>query len=322
MISSSTSCIRDDGEDQEEVRTTHYYIWLPFVPAIIAILTKLPGVLWKNILERGMMKNLVEDMDEDGSKTAKRFLRVLRRGKTSAAQTKIYNFGFAFCEVLNLIVIVISLSIMNSLFNSEFVGYGVNVHTFNSFVYNPKLPQRTNPLADPMCHLFPTEVSCTVKTGGIGGNTDKDNTICLLPNNAFYQYYFLIVWFWWMGLIFIASLGFVYRLIQILVPQFGRMRLVAMFDSLGIDPKSLDQLGEMELSTWETFLLTRLVRNLKGSQVTKLFEALEKEGMKKKNDEEEEEEEEEEGQTLLNHEEEREQNSTEMTTVVIENVTD
>jgi len=133
------------------------------------------------------------------------------------------------------------------------------------------------------------------------------------------------------------------------------MRLAAMFDSLGIHPKSLDQLGKMELSTWETFLLTRLVRNLKGSQVdcvlncytqpggckylgcsilqipvlgfhetcfyqvTKLFEALEKEGKKKNDDDEEEEEEE--AQTLINHEE-REQNSTEMTTVVIENVTD
>ena len=55
-------------------------------------------------------------------------------------------------------------------------------------------------------------------------------------------------------------------------------------------------------------------------QVTKLFEALDKEGMKKKTEEEVEEEEEEEGQTLINHED-GEQNNTEMT-VVIDNVTD
>jgi len=95
------------------------------------------------------------------------------------------------------------------------------------------------------------------------------------------------------------------------------MRLVAMFDSLGLHPKLLDQLGEMKLSSWETFLLTRLVRNLKGSQVTKLFEALDKEEMRKKTEEEEEEEE---GQTLIDHEN-GEQNNTEMT-VVIDNVTD
>lgn len=53
-------------------------------------------------------------------------------------------------------------------------------------------------------------------------------------------------------------------------------------------------------------------------QVTKLFEALDKEGMRKKTDDEEENEEE--GQTLINHED-LEQNNTEMT-VVIDNVTD
>ena len=52
--------------------------------------------------------------------------------------------------------------------------------------------------------------------------------------------------------------------------------------------------------------------------MTKLFEALDKEGMRKKTDDEEENEEE--GQTLINHED-LEQNNTEMT-VVIDNVTD
>ena len=77
-LSSSTSCISEDegGEDQDKIRTTHYYIWLPFVLAIIATMTKLPWILWKNVLERGLMKKLVADMDQDGSKTAKRILQV------------------------------------------------------------------------------------------------------------------------------------------------------------------------------------------------------------------------------------------------------
>merc|ERR1712130_361834 len=124
------------------------------------------------------------------------------------------------------------------------------------------------------CHVFPTEVSCTVKTGGIGGNANADNILCLLPNNVFYQYYFLILWWWWVVLIFIACLGLVYRLVQILLPQFGRVRLAGMFASLGVLPESMDKVAKMNLSTWETFLLIRLVRNLKGSQVTTLFAAL------------------------------------------------
>ena len=46
-----------------------------------------------------------------------------------------------------------------------------------------------------------------------------------------------------------------------------RMRLAAMFDSLGVSPWFLGQVDNLQLSTWETFLLIRLVRNLKGSQV-------------------------------------------------------
>merc|ERR1712010_138152 len=96
---------------------------------------------------------------------------------------------------------------------------------------------------------------------------------CLLPNNVFYQYYFLIVWWWWVALIFITCLALVYRLVQILLPQFGRMRLEAMFATLGIDNGSLIKVDKMKLSPSQTFLLTRLVGNLKGSQVSKLFDA-------------------------------------------------
>jgi hypothetical protein len=250
------------------------------------------------------MKKLVKDMDEDGSKTAKRFHKVLmgkgkQKGKTSSVQAMIYNFGFAFCEVLTLVAILVSQSMLNSLFNNEYASYGVNVQSYNS------LPERTSQ-ANPMCHLFPTEVSCTVKTGGIGGNANKENILCLLPNNVFYQYYFLILWWWWVVLIFITCLGLVYRLVQILLPQFGRMRLEVMLNSLGVDSNALDKVDKMKLSTWETFLLIRLVGNLKGSQVSTLFGALDKDGQiqDRQNGEE--------GQTLINHGE-----NTEMTSIVV-----
>jgi len=277
-LSSSTSCISEDegGEDQDKIRTTHYYIWLPFVLAIIATMTKLPWILWKNVLERGLMKKLVADMDQDGSKTAKRILQVVTRGRTNSMPAIVYNFGFAFCEVLNLVVILVSQSILNSLFNDEYASYGINVQSYNSFVPNPNLPELTSP-ANPMCHLFPTEVSCSVKTGGIGGNANKQNILCLLPNNVFYQYYFLIVWWWWVVLIFITCLGLVYRLVQIILPQFGRMQLNAILDTLGVGYKYRQLMDGRKLRPWEIFLLKRLVRNLKGSQVVKLFEAMDQE---------------------------------------------
>jgi len=82
-----------------------------------------------------------------------------------------------------------------------------------------------------------------------------------------------------------------------------------MFASLGVLPESMDKVAKMNLSTWETFLLIRLVRNLKGSQVTTLFAALDKDGQVQDDHNAEE------GQTLLNHEE-RDGNGIEMPTIV------
>ena len=45
------------------------------------------------------------------------------------------------------------------------------------------------------------------------------------------------------------------------------MRLEAKFATLGVDNGSLEKVDKMNLSTSQTFLLTRLVGNLKGSQV-------------------------------------------------------
>ena len=46
-----------------------------------------------------------------------------------------------------------------------------------------------------------------------------------------------------------------------------RLQLNAMWDAMGIPEKYGKQMAGMKLRPWETFLLKRLVRNLKGSQV-------------------------------------------------------
>merc|ERR550525_1641977 len=268
-ISTDASCINKDEVDAngDKIRTTHYYIWLPFV---LAIITKLPWILWKNVLERGLMKKLVADMDDDGSKTAQRILGVVK-GNNSSMHARIYNFGFFVCEILNIVVVIVSMSILNALLNGEFSSYGTNVQTYMSFETNPNLPEQESP-ANPMCHLFPTEVSCNMKSGGITGGANKNNILCLLPNNVFYQYFFLILWWWYVVLLSISCVGLVFRLLQIFLPKFGRMQLNSMLGAMGL---SENQLRKEKLTTSATFLLLRLVRNLKGSQVIKLFEAME-----------------------------------------------
>merc|ERR1719150_1302927 len=213
---------------------------------------------------------LVADMDDDGSKTAQRILGVVK-GNNSSMHARIYNFGFFVCEILNLAVVAISISILNALLNGEFSSYGTNVQTYMSFEKNPNLPEQESP-ANPMCHLFPTEVSCNVRSGGITGGDNKENVLCLLPNNVFYQYFFLILWWWYVVLLSISCVGLMFRLLQIFLPKFGRMQLNSMLGAMGL---SENHLRKEKLTTSATFLLLRLVRNLKGSQVIKLFEAME-----------------------------------------------
>merc|ERR1712088_833056 len=44
---------------------------------------------------------------------------------------------------------------------------------------------------DPMCELFPTEVSCYIRIGATTGGIDASNYLRILNNNIFNQKYFL-----------------------------------------------------------------------------------------------------------------------------------
>ena len=78
-----------------------------------------------------------------------------------------------------------------------------------------------------MCELFPTEVSCIVRTGGINGGVEQVNHLCILQNNLFNQKYFFVLWIWWMFLLGVTVLGVTYRVTRILLKPFSRQVLTA-----------------------------------------------------------------------------------------------
>ena len=73
-----------------------------------------------------------------------------------------------------------------------------------------------------MCELFPTEVSCIVRTGGINGGVEQVNHLCILQNNLFNQKYFFVLWVWWMLVLALSCVGLVYRLGRLLCAPFSR----------------------------------------------------------------------------------------------------
>ena len=58
---SGRRCTAEGHGDKD--RSTSYYIWLPFILTLCAVVTKLPWIVWKNVIERGLMEKLVKEIN-------------------------------------------------------------------------------------------------------------------------------------------------------------------------------------------------------------------------------------------------------------------
>ena len=69
-----------------------------------------------------------------------------------------YHFYFGFCEFLNMVMVILSLFITDALLLNKFWGYGQDVLHYMWSVKHVG-PEGQYLTHDPMCELFPTEVS-------------------------------------------------------------------------------------------------------------------------------------------------------------------
>ena len=244
---------QNDNSDPNE-RHTHYYLWIPFVLGLLLIIIKAPRFIWKVVFERGHLKGVVGDGKEIAEKMSYRFTKLKKRNRA-----RFYYVGYFICEMLNLLCLVACFFILDSLFDGKFRDYGTNVLNYD---------KTDSHAVDPKCNLFPTEVSCNVKTGGIDGNADENNLLCLLSNNLFNQYYFLILWWWWVTLLALSLLGVVYRLSELLSVEISRRTFMFRVGPL-LGKKDYMQVERMD--QWDLFLMGNVCQNLKGSQIKELI---------------------------------------------------
>ena len=259
---SKEKCIAEQNETEEDdSRHTHYYLWLPFVLAICLILIKAPRLLWSKVLERGIIQGVVEIANEETEETGEKG-EMVKRTKLSERFVKlqggstVYGVSYFLCETLNIVSVIACYQIVDTLLGGQFWHYGSQFH-----YYEEEAAGAVNPL----CNVFPTEVSCGLMKGlGATGNPTRINILCLLSNNLFHQYYFLLLWWWWLTLLSLSALGFLYRLAQLLSPAVSRFLL-----SLKLAPCGQAKYGERlrNLNQWDYFLLGRICQNLKGSQI-------------------------------------------------------
>ena len=257
-LAAQAKCSPDQGQvsDVGNDRHTHYYLWIPFVLGLCLAVIKAPRFIWKEICERGLLKGVVGEGNEHPEKMTIR-LNKLRKQKAG-----LYFWGYFLCEILNIVCLVVCFAILNNLFDGQFFNYGSNVVNFDKEEKNA---------VNPMCNLFPTEVSCSVATGGIDDNADVTNILCILSNNLFNQYYFLVLWIWWVILLGLSGAGFVYRVAQIFSKDVSKIVLIYKLSPIGQGgmARKLHKYGQADY-----FLLGRICQNLKGSQVEEIMTEL------------------------------------------------
>ena len=268
---SKEKCIAEQNETEEDdSRHTHYYLWLPFVLAICLILIKAPRLLWSKVLERGIIQGVVEIANEETEETGEKG-EMVKRTKLSERFVKlqggstVYGVSYFLCETLNIVSVLTCFSILDTLLGGKFWNYGQDFQNYN---------QTAEDSVNPLCNVFPTEVSCGLMKGlGATGNPTRINILCLLSNNLFNQYYFLIIWYWWLTLLTVSALGLVYRLAELLSQNVSKWVFICKMEPHGHDRTAARLVG---LSSAQYFLLGRICQNLKGSQIGKVLQELEK----------------------------------------------
>lgn len=162
-----------------------------------------------------------------------------------------YHINFTLCEFLNVLVVLFSVQITHWLLNHKFWMYGLEVLAYLHTYQEARTHNVT--LHDPMCEVFPTEVSCTFKVGAPNGGVNNQSILCILGNNMFNQKFFFVLWIWWMFLLVVSVFGIFFRLLRISNPWLSKCLLLRKAHG--------NQFKGLWLSSGECFVLGLFVDN-------------------------------------------------------------
>ena len=204
-------CIVDmEGvESADDAPDTSYYQWVTFVLLIQAGMFILPYKLWK-ILEGGLMESfgtegksvvmLTEDAKyEDGVVMETVVEKFVKYYRSIFHHNQMYFATFVGMEFMNILMLFLNFWGTDKFLNGKFKYYG-----WRAIEYYTLSPAEQKIAPNPLCQVFPTEVSCSVPNVGAGGGAQMHNGLCILSQNIINEKMYLIVWFWLVLLIFIS----------------------------------------------------------------------------------------------------------------------
>ncbi|XP_059095583.1 innexin inx2-like isoform X3 [Tigriopus californicus] len=216
-------CASSEQEMLEGIIYNSYYQWVPIYLFLLSALFYLPRCLWL-IMEGGLMKffgkgtttRVIEDPEEKRDKLVE-FFRANIHNKYN-----IYYFGFMFCELLNVFVVLLAFWLTDKFLNHRFLAYGFKVYAFYRL---PPEEQSIGPFINPMCYTFPRISSCNYYRYGTGGKQESINAICILALNIINDKVFLVIWWWFVFLLGVGVTRIFFRSIQV---NSARLRFYLM----------------------------------------------------------------------------------------------
>lgn len=166
-------------------------------------------------------------------------------------KNKSYANKYIFCEVLNVIHVLIQMKCTDMFLGGEFTTYGLRVFDLID----------QDPLArvDPMAKIFPKMTKCTFQRFGPSGSIQRYDNLCILPLNILNEKGYLVIWFWLVFLLCASVIQLVHRC-AILMSTTYRWWLLSTHNSV-IPPKYFE-LIQSRCSYGDWFLLHMLSKNL------------------------------------------------------------
>jgi hypothetical protein len=243
---------------QADAPDTSYYQWVILFLLVEAAIFALPYRMWK-VAEGGLMKGFdaapVQSVlvlgDDDALKDhVRRFAKLF---KSTMHRNNRYFASYVVCEALNVLCVVVGFYAADIFLNSKFRGYGFEVLSY----YRKDPGLRT---VNPFCEVFPTKVSCTIRTVGPAGGLQTDNGFCLLSQNVVNEKLFLVLFFWLVFLLSASAVFVLFRGVTLLVPRVREEMLVSKTRGVGMNRWVRLALADCYIGDW--FVLLLIARNV------------------------------------------------------------
>jgi len=218
IVSQEGVTSRDNAPD------TAFYQWVTFMMAAQAALFYLPYKIWGS-LEGGLIASFGTDAKtpviisadaryDDGVVMEAVVEKFVKYFKSIFHHNSWYFAYFISCECLNYILLGVQFFLTDMFLNYKFSWYGWDVIVYYNIPYTDRISM-SGGIRNPMCAVFPTEVSCSIPNIGAAGDAQSHNGLCVLTQNIINEKIYLVLWFWYAFLVPYCVLTLFYRVLTL-----------------------------------------------------------------------------------------------------------